>query len=392
MTQNNKLDFIDQIINERKSNNRYRTLKTTTPVSEVEVMISGKSMINFSSNDYLGLSKHPLLKQRSKDWIEQYGNGSTGSRLICGTFDCIDRLEKKLARLKLTESSLILNTGFQTNISIIPALADNNTLILSDELNHNSIIQGCILARCDKVAYRHNDIEHLKELLLNNQQKDYSRIIIISETVFSMDGDRCDLQALQQLSNQFNAILILDEAHATGVLGEKGMGLACKGSADIIIGTFGKACGSFGAYVACSAKIRNYLINYCTGFVFTTALPPAVLGAIDGALDLIPQLHVERQELHKKAEFLRQSLSKLGFDTGNSSTQIVPVILGDEVATIKAAQMLEASGILATAIRPPTVPLGQSRIRIALSSSHSWDQVKKLIILFEELRHENSTA
>ncbi len=387
-----KFNFITRIMDERKANNQYRSLRPVAPVSEVEVAIGEKVLINFSSNDYLGLSKHPLLKERSREWTETYGNGATASRLICGTFDCIEKLEHKLAYLKSAESSLILNSGFQTNMTVIPVLADKQSLILSDELNHNSLIQGCILARCEKICFRHNDTEHLRQLLEENQHKGYSRTLIITETVFSMDGDQCDLNTLSQLADEFNALLIVDEAHATGVLGQNGMGMACGNKADIVIGTFGKGCGSFGSYITCSQQVRDYLVNYCTGFVFTTGLPPSVLGAIDAALDLIPGMEAERLELQKKADFIRQSLLKLNLKTGDSTTQIIPVIIGDEQKTLEVAAWLEQNNKLATAIRPPTVPAGQSRIRLALSICHTWEQINQLVNLFIQFAHETVAA
>ncbi len=390
MKGSNKFDFITRVMNERISKNQYRSLRPVVPVSEIEVKIDGKVLVNFSSNDYLGLSKHPLLRERSMQWTEMYGNGATASRLICGTFDCIESLEQKLARLKSSESALILNSGFQTNMTVIPVLADRQSLILSDELNHNSLIQGCILARCDKICFRHNDITHLRQLLEENQHKGYSRILIITETVFSMDGDQADLDTLHQLAEEFEALLIVDEAHATGVLGNNGMGMACGNKADVVIGTFGKGCGSYGSYITCSQQIRDYLINYCTGFVFTTGLPPSVMGAIDAALDLIPKMEIDRVELQKKANFIRQSLLDLNLKTGDSTTQIIPVIIGDEQKTLEAAAWLEQNNILASAIRPPTVPAGQSRIRLALSTSHTWEQINKLVNLFKQFAYESA--
>jgi len=389
MPDNKKFQFIEEKLEQRKSQQRFRTLKPLQPLSAVEVMLDGQKMVNFSSNDYMGLSKHPLIKQGSVDWIERYGNGATASRLICGNIDELDQLEDKLADLKSTEAALILNTGFQTNMTLIPALADKNTLILSDELNHNSIIQGCFLARCDKYIYRHNDMEHLQQLLFDNRNKGYSRIIIISETVFSMDGDCCDLTTLGQLANKFNAILIVDEAHATGVMGSRGMGLADGDSADIIVGTFGKACGSFGSYVACSQLVKQYLTNFCTGLVFSTALPPAVLGAINAALDVIPNMQNERKVLHENAAHIRRSLAALGLDTGQSSSQIIPVIVGDDSEILKLAAWLEKNRVLATAIRPPTVPENGARIRIAVSCEHSPEHIAYLLQLFNEYINEN---
>lgn len=387
-----KFDFVTRVMDDRKSKNQYRSLRSIVPLSAVEIEMGGKIVINFSSNDYLGLSKHPLLKQRSAEWQGKYGAGATASRLICGTFDCMDEVERKLASLKSCESALILNSGFQTNMTVIPVLADKKSLILSDELIHNSLIQGCILARCDKILFRHNDTGHLRQLLEENKKKEYSRILIVTETVFSMDGDRCDLNDLHELSEEFGAILVVDEAHATGVLGDNGMGLASGKNADVIIGTFGKGCGSYGSYIACSEQLRDYFINYCTGFIFTTGLPPSIFGAIDAALDLIPNMTADRRELQKKADFLRESLLELRLDTGNSTTQIIPVIIGDESATMNAAAQLERNSILASSIRPPTVPVGQSRIRIALSTCHTWDHIKLLVKHITQFAHESTAT
>ncbi len=376
-------------IAKRKSEHRYRTLRTMQPCSAVEVMMNGRKLINFSSNDYLGLSKHPFLQQGSIDWIRRFGNSATASRLICGNLHELEQLEENLAKLKESATALIMNSGYQANITLIPALANNSTLILSDELNHNSIIQGCLLARCDKSIFRHNDMEHLQALLQKSQNKGYSRILIITETIFSMDGDCCDLEALQGLAQAYNALLIVDEAHATGVMGLNGMGLATGKSADVVIGTFGKALGSYGAYITCSQDTKDYLINRCNGLIFSTALPPAVLGAIEAALELIPKMQSQRKLLQDNATCLRLALEELGYDSGLSTTQIIPCILGADTETIKLSAWLEKHNILATAIRPPTVPEGTARIRFALSSEHTKDQLDQLIQLLKVYGDEN---
>ena len=377
-----KFDFIDKELSRRRSAQQHRNLRDITPLSASTVQVDGRTMVNFSSNDYLGISKHPELGRRAGEFTEQYGNGSTASRLICGSLDCFTALEQKLAALKQVESVLIFNSGFQANLSIIPALADNSSLVLSDQLNHNSIIQGVTLARCTKQLFDHNDLDHLEHLLKHHQDKGQSRTLIVTESVFSMDGDQADIDRLVELSEAYNAILIVDEAHATGVLGEQGMGLTAGKRVDITIGTFGKALGSFGAYIASSAKIRDYLINCCNGFIYTTALPPAILGAVDAALDVIADMDEVRARLQDNAQLLRHRLQQLGYDTGNSTTQIIPVLLGDEKRTLAMSVKLEQAGFLATAIRPPTVPMGESRIRIALSAAHSREQIEALVEVF----------
>lgn len=376
----NKFDFIDTELERRDVARQHRRLRSVTPLANACCEVAGRRMINFSSNDYLGLAHHPKLQQGAALFSSQYGSGSTASRLICGSLDCFSTVENKLAELKQVESILIFNSGFQANVSIIPALADSDSLILSDSLNHNSIIQGINLAGCDKIVYDHNDLDHLEQLLAENSHR--PRKLIVTESIFSMDGDQTDIDRLISIANEFNAILMVDEAHATGVLGTNGMGLTAGKQVDITVGTFGKALGSFGAYIASTERIRDYLINCCSGFVYTTALPPTVLGAIDAALDLIPHMDEARQRLLDNASYLRNMLQQLGYDTGNSTTHIIPVLLGDDSATLAMSSKLEQAGILATPIRPPTVPQDKSRIRLALSAAHSREQIDALIDVF----------
>ncbi len=374
----NKFDFIDKEFARRENTNQFRRLRQMTPLENGRVDVDGRALINFCSNDYLGLSQHPLLKERASAYIKLYGAGSTASRLICGNSPCFEETESKLALLKKAPAALLLNTGYQTNATLLPALCDKNTLILSDRLNHNSIIAGCRLSRCTVNQFAHNDLNDLEEQLRENASKDFSRTIIITETVFSMDGDTCDMDRLTALAEQFGAILIVDEAHATGVLGQSGMGLACGGKADVVMGTFGKGCGSFGAYITCSEKMRDYLVNCCPGFIYTTGLPPAVIGAIDAALDIIPGMDNERKTLLDNAVFLRQRLNDMGFSTAGSNTQIIPVILGEEKKALSLSGWLEERGFLAMAIRPPSVPPEQSRVRISLSAVHERRDVETL--------------
>jgi len=379
-----KYRFIEEELNRRKRQSLLRQLQTVTPLKGVDVRIKGQKAVNFSSNDYLGLSKHPLLTKRAIEFTKHYGTGATASRLICGNYDCFQAVEEKLAHLKGTEAALILNSGFQANVSILPALADRETLILSDQLNHNSIVQGALLSRCRILQFRHNDMAHLEELLKDNVNKGFSRRLIVTESVFSVDGDQSDIGSLVELASAFDALLVVDEAHATGVLGRRGMGLCCGKGVDLIIGTFGKACGSFGAYAACSHRLRDYLVNCCSGFIYSTAMPPPVIGSIDAALDLIPAMDKERKELHSKADFVRLHLQKLGWGTGASNTQIIPVMIGRETEALALSRHLENVGVLATALRPPTVPEGQSRIRLALSVTHTMEQLEYLIQQFKE--------
>lgn len=341
--------------------------------------VNGQTVINFSSNDYLGLARHPALVEGSARFIHAHGTGSTASRLVCGTAPTVAGIETHLASLKEKEAALIMNSGFQANVSLIPALANRKSLILADRLCHNSIIQGVLLSRARLLRFRHNDLSHLEELL-GRHAHTTDRILIITESVYSMDGDRCDLDTLITISQRYGALVMVDEAHATGVLGYQGMGLACGKDIDIIMGTFGKGLGSYGAYVVCSAEIREYLINYCAGFIYSTALPPPVLGAIDAALTLVPTMDSERDYLQNLAQYLRNGLHALKLSTGDSTTQIVPMIIGNDQKAVSMSQwLLSQCAILATAIRPPTVEQGSARIRLALSCHHTKDQIDTLL-------------
>ena len=381
-----KFDFIAEELARREETSQLRYLRTSEPLDGPLIRIDGRQCLTFCANDYLGLSGHPLLKERATAFVERYGAGATASRLVCGNLPCFRQVEEKLALLKGTEAALVLNSGFQANVSLIPALADKNALILSDVLNHNSIIQGCLLSRARIMTFRHNDLDHLEELLKENREKGYSRILIVTESVFSMDGDRVDVDRLVTLSKAYDALLMVDEAHATGVLGEKGMGLTCGKKVDIIMGTFSKGFGAFGAYIACSRLMRNYMINCCSGFIYATGLPPAVMGAVDAALDLIPDMDRERAELQAKARRLRAALQAMGWSTGFSSTQIIPVLVGKEDDALALSRFLEDRGILASAIRPPTVPDGESRIRLTLSVRHTDAHLDLLIDAFRAWR------
>lgn len=377
----NKFWFVDEELEARKAAHRFRSLTTVIPISATEVEVSGKRMISFASNDYLGLSKHPFLKERAIEYTVRYGTGATASRLVCGTYDCMEALEAKLARLSNTDRALMLPSGFQTNVSLLPALADKNSLIISDELNHASIVLGCRLARSTVEIFPHNDYDALESILVRTRDR-FSRVVIVTESVFSMDGDRADIEKLVEMSERFSAILVVDEAHAVGVLGERGMGLSVGRGVDIIMGTFSKALGASGAYVACSEKMASYLVNCCAGFIYSTAMPPAVIGAIDAALDMVLNMEEARNELMKKADYVRSSLKDLGFNTGSSTTHIIPVIVGDEKEALELSQHLKSRGILALAFRPPTVAPGTSRIRVSISAAHSWEDIEKLLEAF----------
>jgi 8-amino-7-oxononanoate synthase len=375
-----KMAFVNRALAERREAQQWRSLQPLTPVDAVQVRKNDRLLLNFSANDYLGLSKQPALIEAAQRYTAQYGTGATASRLVAGTYPIHQQLEEKLAIACGREAALLFNTGFQANSSVLAALLDRQSLVLGDRLIHNSLLQGILASRARLIRYRHNDLTHLESALKQAMTQSYSRILIVTETVFSMDGDRSDVSALVQLAQQYNAILYLDDAHAVGVLGPEGMGLAAQqAGVDVVVGTFGKAFGAFGAFVTCSAQLREYLINCCPGLIYTTALPPAVIGAIDAALNLMPQLEADRQRLSQGADWLRKQLQSLGYGTGASSTHIIPLMIGDEEKTLQLSQQLEDAGILAIAIRPPTVAKGASRLRLTLSSHHRPQHLNQLV-------------
>jgi 8-amino-7-oxononanoate synthase len=368
-----------------KAMGRRRSLRAFGPARGGRIESPAGPLVNFSSNDYLGLSRHPELVKRAGEYAERWGVGAGASRLVCGTRDIHEQIEAKLAKGKGSEAALVFASGYQANVSVLAALLDSKVLgaeplVLSDRLNHASIHDGCKLAGVRELRYRHNDLRHLEELLGQNRRP-RQPCFILSETVFSMDGDRADVGALVALARRHDALLYLDEAHATGVLGRNGFGLAADfpGGAEVVMGTFSKALGSFGAYVACSATLRDYLVNRCGGFIYSTALPPPVLGAIDAALDLLPGLEDARGKLQRSAAGLRDAFRARGLDCGSSSTQIVPVVVGEEAAALQLARGLEDEGMLAIAIRPPTVPAGTSRLRFSITTEHTEDDIARLI-------------
>jgi 8-amino-7-oxononanoate synthase len=339
----------------------------------------GRVLIDVSSNDYLGLSQHPRLKARAAEWTERHGVGAPSSRLVSGTRDVTLAVEEKLAAFKQREAALLFSSGFQANATVIPALASvggGSTAVFSDQLNHASIIHGARTARGPVHVFRHNDLEHLDDLLGRHA----GRKLVITESVFSMDGDRADIPALARVAERHGALLYVDEAHATGILGPQGRGLAasCDGIA-VVMGTLGKAFGAFGAYVAGSRPLVDWLVNRCSGFIFTTALPPPVLGAIDAALELIPGMDAERAQVARHAQRLRDALAALGISSLDSTTQIVPAVIGAEADTLQAAARLEAAGFLAVAIRPPTVAAGSSRLRLAINSRLEEPELDRLL-------------
>ncbi len=353
-------------------------------------------LLNVSGNDYLGLSRHPLLAERAAAWAAAHGAGAGASRLVTGTLGLHTQVEARLAALKGTEAALLFASGWQANASVLAALLrlpGQPPLLFTDALIHASLHHGARAAGRNQIVFRHNDAGHLAELLDAHAHQD-ARRFIVTESVFSMDGDQAPLPALRALADRHDAFLYLDEAHATGVLGPRGMGLSgsVPGGVDLAMGTFSKALGGFGAYVAGSRALCDWLVNRASGFIHTTALPPPVLGAIDAALELVPAMDAERARLHAAAARLRSALAALGIDHGASTTQIVPAIVGPEQAALELSARLRAQGILAVPIRPPTVPPGTSRLRLTLSAATTEPDLDRLVAALARARPAQARA
>ncbi|MBF0147663.1 MAG: 8-amino-7-oxononanoate synthase [Magnetococcales bacterium] len=375
----------DRFLATRRDTHCLRQLRAMGPSSSGRTRMGARQLLNFSSNNYMGLADHPTLIARARAWSALWGTGATASRLVCGNMELFDQVEHKLAQGKGYESALVFNSGFQANSSLLAALLDPSILkhpplVFSDRLNHASMHHGIRAAGVRQIRYRHNDLNHLEHLLEQHRSAPNPKFIL-SETVFSMDGDRADVAGLIELKQRHHAFLYLDEAHAVGILGKDGFGLAADfpGAADLVMGTFSKALGGFGAYAVCTRRLRDFLINHCSGFIYATALPPAVLGAMDAALELLPTLQPQRQRLLQHSHDLRQRLQSIGLDTGTSTTQIIPVILGAEHRTLSMSNHLETeAAIMAIAVRPPTVPAGSSRIRFSLTAAHDGPDIERL--------------
>ena len=376
--------FFFNSLNELKIKGLDRYLKTLIKIDPIKVKYKNRVLLNFSSNDYLGLSQNNIIKRDTIKIIKKYGIGSGSSRLVSGNFDFHEKIENDLAKKKKSEVAIIFSTGYLANYSILSTIFSSNIfkknpIVFSDRLNHQCIYEGCKNKKINFFRFRHNDMNHLEYLLKKNKFKQNPKFIL-SESVFSMDGDFADIAGLVNLKKKYNSFLFLDEAHATGIYGDNGFGLSTKFSNDIdcVTGTFSKAFGSFGAYVSCSKNLKSFLINKCSSFIYSTSLPFSLLASIYSGIKIIPKLKNERKKLIKNSYFLRKILKKDNFDIGNSQTNIIPIIIGDSKKTILISKKLEKKGFYVVPIRPPSVPPNSSRLRISISSCHSQNNIKKL--------------
>jgi len=365
---------IQNELEEIRNRGLLRSTRLISGRQAARVTCSGHDVLLLCSNNYLGLADHPALAAASIAAIRQYGTSSGASRLVSGTMELHERLEAAVASFKKSEAALLFNSGHAANTGIIPALVGRGDVVFSDRLNHASIVDGILLSGARLVRYPHNDHRKLAALM---EKHAGGRCLIVSDGVFSMDGDVAPLAELANLKRKHGALLMVDDAHGCGVLGKSGRGsaelLGVGDDVDIQMGTFGKALGSFGAYAAVSAELRDLLINRARSFIFSTSLPPAVLAASLAAVELVqtPEGDELRRKLSANTRVFRSSLAEAGFTIPDGSTQIVPILIGSAATTMRFSEALLAEGLFAQGIRPPTVPAGTSRLRFTLMATHT---------------------
>lgn len=354
-------------LNRLKEENLYRDMPDISEGAGKYIELGGKRYLNLSSNNYLGLSEIDSVRAEAVAAIQKYGTTSGASRIVTGNFSLYDELERKTASFKNCEKSLVFNSGYAANLAVYTTLASRGTLVFSDKLNHASIIDGIRLSGAKHIRYKHCDMADLESLL--EKHKDADDKIIATDTIFSMDGDVAPLHKIIALAEKYGAMTVIDEAHATGVFG-RGRGyaheVALADKIDVQMGTYSKALGSFGGYAAARTEIIDLLRNKARPFIYSTSLPPSVIGASVGALKYMAKNPEIGGRLLDAAEELRYFLQNLGFDTGRSVTQIIPVILGDNKRALLAKEFLMEKGVYAAAIRPPTVPENTARLRLTL--------------------------
>jgi 8-amino-7-oxononanoate synthase len=384
------MEFLNQELDRLRANDLFRQLHRLNGPQTARTIIDGKSMLLLASNSYLGLTTHPKLKAAAIEAIERFGTGSGGSRLTTGNYSVHEELEEKIAEFKETEAAIVFNTGYMANLGVITALVGSEDAVFSDEYNHASIIDGCRLARTQVRVYRHNDMEHLAWLLADHPQ--VRRKLVVVDGVFSMDGDIAPLDKIVDLGERYDAMVMVDDAHATGVLGKNGAGTtehyALKGRVHIQMGTLSKALASEGGYIAGSKTLIDYLRNKSRSFIFSTALPPADMAVATAAIDIVVAQPEIRKQLWENVQYLRDGLANLGFQLMPGATPILPILIGDAGQTVRMAQKLVENGVFAPGIRPPTVPAGSSRIRVTVMATHTREDLDEAIEVFGRVGRE----
>jgi len=386
-----ELNFLKEKIEELKKDGVYRKLPVLETPSQPEVILNGKPVINLSSNNYLGFANHPRLKKAAIEAVEKYGAGSGAVRTIIGNMDIHENLEKLIAEFKGDESAFLYQSAFNCNAGTIQAITEAGDIIISDELNHASIIDGCRLSKAAKGVYKHNDMDSLEAVLKDARDK-YNNILIITDGVFSMDGDIAKLPEIVQLAEKYEAMTYVDDSHGSGVLGRSGRGtidhFGLHGRVDFGMGCLSKAIGVMGGYVAGSKTVYEWLSHRARPVLFSTSLPPAAVGAVTEAITMLMESTEYTDRLWDNARYWKAKIGSLGFNTGHSETPITPVIIGDEAKTMEFSRKLLENGVFVSGIVFPTVPKGTGRVRCMVTAEHTKEQLDRAAEVFEKVGKE----
>ncbi len=378
------LDISDKL-KSIKENNLYREIRYLSMPQDKITVIDGKKVLLMSSNNYLGLCNHHKVKQAAIDAINEYGLGSGGSRLTTGSYDLHKKLEEKIAKFKGCEAALVFNTGYMANLGVISAICDQDYSIFSDELNHASIIDGCRLSKGNIIVYKHNDVKDLEYKVKSINPK---KGIIVTDSVFSMDGDIANIRDIVKIAKKYNLLTMVDDAHATGVIGKNGKGsseyFSC--NVDITVGTLSKAIGSEGGFVCANKKIIDYLKNKARSFIFSTSLSPAVINGAIASFDILENDNSLVEKLQSNVSYLCKGLRDIGFDI-NSESPIIPIIIGEEHKAMDFSKSLLEEGIYIPAIRYPTVNRGESRLRMTVMATHDYNDIDFVIQKISEVKN-----
>jgi 8-amino-7-oxononanoate synthase len=359
----------------------WRELREIESAQQPSVLLRGREVLLFCSNNYLGLANHPEVVEASREAARRYGASAGSSRLISGHMRVHRELEERIAAWKGCEAALVFSTGYQANVGTITALTGPDDVVLSDELNHASIIDATRLARTRTRIFAHNDMTQLEDLLREAAASQARRVLVVTESIFSMDGDAAPLGEMARLARRYGAWLMVDEAHGAGVFGKRGSGLVeelgIADAVDVQMGTLGKALGSFGAYVAGSRKLVDWLVNRSRPFIFTTGLPPSAAAAAGAAIEICQREPERAAGLRRRVRTLGERLRAAGLEVPEAQSQILPVMLGDAARTVAAMRALLERGVYVAAIRPPTVPAGTSRLRFSVMATHTPEQLER---------------
>lgn len=385
------MDVISKKLKELKDNNIFKMPPINDGPIDAVINLDGKKVINLSSNNYLGLANDSEVVDEFIKASKKYGVGAGAVRTIVGNMDIHEELDQKLAKFKKEEAALVFQSGYMCNIGVIQAVTDKGDLIISDELNHASIIDGVRLSRANKTVFRHSDMNHLEQILISERNK-YNTCLIITDGVFSMDGDIAKLDEIVKLAKKHNCLTYVDDAHGSGVLGENGRGTVdhfnLHGQVDFIIGTLSKAIGVVGGYVSGSKDMREFLLNRGRPQLFSTTILPAAAAAIIKSIEILEKDNNRINKLWDNANYLKKELKRRGFDIGVSETPITPIITKDEEKTIKLSKLLLERGVFASPIVFPTVAKGMARIRLMPSSLHSKKQLEEAVNIISETAKE----